>query len=198
MTINYVQPSRAVNISEVLSNFSFFPHCLTTIRRILNTNKQKIYTSINTRTTMYWILVVKDHRSADKRDISALEVLNNRVKYGFWSISSKNPYVKKINPGDIGVFLATGREARVFAGECTVTSKPMPLDLAHKKLLEGYPSTLSDSYFTIDGKLWEKPKEAEKAAAKLSFIKNKSKWYAYFQGTLKPIPQTDYEALKTL
>lgn len=145
---------------------------------------------------MYWILVVKDHISANKQHISAIEVLNNRVKYGFWSINSKNPYARKINPGDFGIFLATGSDARVFAGECTITSIPMPLDLAHKKLLEGYPSTLSDQYFTIDGKLWEKPKEAEKVAPQLSFIKNKQKWYAYFQGTLKPIQQTDYEIIR--
>lgn len=145
---------------------------------------------------MYWILVVKDHRTADKKNIPAIEVLNNRVKYGFWSISSKNPYRRKITPGDIGVFLATGHDAKLFAGECTITSEPMPLDLAHKKLLEGYPSTLSDYYFKIDGKLWEKPKEAEKVATKLSFINNKTKWYAYFQGTLKPISQIDYEIIR--
>lgn len=145
---------------------------------------------------MYWILVVKDHRTADKKYISALDVLNTRVKYGFWSINSKNPYRRKITPGDLGIFLATGRDAKVFAGECTITSEPMPLDLAHKKLLEGYPSTLSDSYFTINGKLWEKPKEAEKVSAQLPFVKNKTRWYAYFQGTLKPISQTDYEIIR--
>jgi hypothetical protein len=145
---------------------------------------------------MYWILVVKDHRTATKQLIPAIDVLNSRVKYGFWSINSKNPYRRKISPGDLGIFLATGRDSRVFAGECTITSEPVPLDLAHKKLLEGYPSTLSDYYFTVDGKLWEKPKEAEKVAAQLSFIKNKQRWYAYFQGTLKPISQTDYEIIK--
>lgn len=196
-TAEQVQAMRAVTMMNLLSNFSFFPRCLT-MRHILNTHKQKIYTSQHIRKTMYWILVVKDHRSADKKSISALEVLNNRVKYGFWSINSKNPYSKKITPGDVGIFLATGREAKIFAGECTITSKPMPLDLAHKKLLEGYPSTLSNSYFTIEGKLWERPKEAEQAALHLAFIKNKTKWYAYFQGTLKPITQTDYEAIKNL
>ena len=145
---------------------------------------------------MYWILVVKDHRTTTKQLIPAINILNNRVKYGFWSINSKNPYRRKISPRDLGIFLATGRDSRVFAGECTITSEPVPLDLAHKKLLEGYPSTLSDYYFTIDGKLWEKPKEAEKVAAQLSFIKNKQRWYAYFQGTLKPISQTDYEIIK--
>ena len=144
---------------------------------------------------MYWVLVVKDHRSREGRHIPAMDILHNRVRYGFWAISKRNVFRGKVKPGDLGVFYVASRDARVFAGDCVIKSESKPLDSFHRSLIEGFPSTMLDYYFEIEGRLWREPKQAREYAVKLSFVRNKARWGSYFQGSVKPISKQDYEVL---
>jgi hypothetical protein len=141
---------------------------------------------------MYWLLVVKDHVAGKRQIVPAMQVLMTRVKRGFWLVSPKNPYARRIQESDQGIFYLSSREGRVLAGECTVTSRISPITLEIKNLIEGYPSTLLTHYFGIKGMLWAQPIPAEQVVPQMSFVKNKARWAAYLQGSLHPITEEDY------
>lgn len=145
---------------------------------------------------MYWILVVKDHRGRGKEFIPGIQILQNRVKYGFWVISSKNPLRRRVKAGDRGIFYVAGAGGGFFAGECTIKSEERAMDSHHRSLLEGYPSTLLDHYFEIEGHLWPSFKPLSEMIDKLSFITNKERWWAHLQGTLKQITAMDFEEIR--
>jgi len=138
-------------------------------------------------------MVVKDHRGAPREIIPAMQVLLTRVRHGVWLISAKNPYRKKIAPGDHGVFYVSSKRGRVIAGTCNIKSVAQPITPQIKSIIEGYPSGLLTHYFGIEGVIWANPIEASRVIPSMSFVKNKAKWSAYLQGTLHPITPEDYE-----
>lgn len=142
---------------------------------------------------MFWLMVVKDHRAGPRQTIPAMQVLANRVRHGFWLISAKNPYRKRVTPGDAGLFYVSSKLGRVIAGSCVITSQPQPITHNIKSLIEGYPSTMLTHYIGIDGVIWTSPLEASEVIPNMSFVKNKLRWPAYLQGSLHPISPDDYE-----
>lgn len=144
---------------------------------------------------MRWILLVKDHKRPDGTILTAPNVLETRIRYGFWGISSKNRLCKRINQGDVGVFFVSSREGRYFPGECTIKSPPRKMDEYHRSLIEGYPSTMFDSYFEIEGRLWNRKVEITEVVKELTFITNKEKWWSYFQGGIRPLGDQDYRTI---
>ncbi|MEM4590651.1 MAG: hypothetical protein QW555_02300 [Nitrososphaerota archaeon] len=141
---------------------------------------------------MYWLMVVKDHKTGARNLMPAMQVLLNRVKHGFWLLSAKNPYRKKVAAGDYGLFYVGSREGRFIAGECQINSAAQLLTPQIKTLIEGFPSTLLTHYIEIKGVLWANPLNAEEVIPNLSFVKNKDRWFAYLQGSLHPISKEDY------
>jgi hypothetical protein len=138
-------------------------------------------------------MVVKDHRAGSRQTIPAMQVLANRVKHGFWLISPKNPYRKRIASGDAGLFYVSSKMGKVIAGKCVITSPPQPITHEIKSIIEGYPSNLLTHYIGIDGVIWASPVEASEVIPNMSFVKNKARWSAYLQGTLHPISPEDFE-----
>lgn len=138
-------------------------------------------------------MVVKDHKAGPRNLVPAMQVLMNRVKHGFWLLSAKNPYRKKIAVGDTGLFYVSSKEGRVIAGECQVTAATQLITAQIKTIVEGYPSTLLTHYIGIKGVIWASPLDAGEVIPNLSFVKNKDKWAAYLQGSLHPITKEDYE-----
>ena len=80
-------------------------------------------------------------------------------------------------------------------GELTVNSGLLPVDSALEALKEGLPSTMLTHYLKITAILWPRPKPLESVLHKLDFVKNRSKWYSYFQGSLKPIAEATFKAI---
>ncbi len=141
---------------------------------------------------MYWLLVVKDHVAGRRQIVPAMQVLATRAKRGFWLVSPRNPYAKRIQERDQGIFYLSSREGRVLAGECTVTSRMRPITPEIRNIIEGYPSSLLTHYFGIMGTLWAQPIPAEQIVPFMSFVKNKARWAAYLQGSLHPITEEDF------
>ena len=56
----------------------------------------------------YWVFVVKDHRLDDKI-IPAREVLADRVRNRFWSLSSRAANVNKLEKDDRVLFYSASR-----------------------------------------------------------------------------------------
>lgn len=138
-------------------------------------------------------MVVKDHKAGRREFVPAMQVLLNRVKHGFWLISARNPYRKRIAAGDNGLFYVASKMGRVIAGTCQITSGVQPATAGIKSVIEGYPSNLLTHYFEIKGVIWANPIEAGKVVPNMSFVKNRERWAAYLQGTLHPILREDYE-----
>jgi len=146
--------------------------------------------------TNYWIMIAKDHRGKVRGSvIPAQAVIERRVRYGIWFINPRNPYARRIEPGDRGLMLALGREERQFMGELTINSVPLQVDAALEALKEGLPSTMLTHYLKITPHLWPRPKPLESVLHKLDFVKNRSKWYSYFQGSLRPITEATFKAI---
>jgi hypothetical protein len=147
---------------------------------------------------MYWLMVVKDHRAGRGQITPAMQVLTTRVRRGFWLVSPKNPYARRIQPSDRGLFYLSSREGRVLAGECTIISALSPITNEIKNLIEGYPSSLLTHYLGIKCTLWANPIPAHQVVPQMSFVKNKARWAAYLQGTLHPITEEDYLLVKQM
>ena len=100
--------------------------------------------------TNYWIMIAKDHRGKVRGSvIPAQAVIERRVRYGIWFINPRNPYARRIEPGDRGLMLALGREERQFMGELTINSVPLQVDAALEALKEGLPSTMLTHYLKV-------------------------------------------------
>lgn len=147
---------------------------------------------------MYWLIVVKDHRAGRGQIIPAMQVLTTRVRRGFWLLSPKNPYVRRIQPGDRGLFYLSSKQGKVLAGECTIISTLTPITNEIRNLVEGYPSSMLTHYLGIRGTLWANPIPAQQAVPEMSFVKNKARWAVYLQGTLHPITEEDYLLVKQM
>ncbi|MDW8092494.1 MAG: hypothetical protein RMJ06_02250 [Nitrososphaerota archaeon] len=138
------------------------------------------------------MLIVKDHRNSEGKIIDADKVLENRIENKFWSISDKNPFRKKVAEGDRAIFFVSSRNGKHFAGDCVVTSTVKPLDRVRRGQLLGYPSITFEYCFEISGKLWERRVEVAEVIDEVSFIKNKDRWWSYFQGGMRPIGEDDF------
>jgi hypothetical protein len=146
--------------------------------------------------TNYWIMVAKDHKGREKGSvIPAQAVIERRVRYGIWFINPRNPYARRLEPGDRGLMLALGREERQFMGELTINSRPLPVDAALESLKEGLPSTMLTHYLKVTAIMWPRPKPLERFLHKLDFVKNRTRWYPYFQGSLRPISEATFKAI---
>lgn len=148
--------------------------------------------------TKYFIFVIKDHIEG-KKIIPASEVLFNRVKYGFWSLSSKNPCFKSIKLGDKVIFYLAGKEGGKFGGFCTLASEAYPISEVEKKIAKGRPSSLMDYVVDLkEIKVWENPVELSEVASKLSFIKDLNKAKMYFRGGIRAITKEDFNEIVSI
>ncbi|MCS6788543.1 MAG: hypothetical protein NZ733_04545 [Aigarchaeota archaeon] len=85
----------------------------------------------------YWLMTAKDHRGRDGKPIPARAIVERRVANGIWFVSYRNPYLRKVSPGDLGIMLALGKERKEFLGDCKIVGGPHPVDAARAALVEG-------------------------------------------------------------
>lgn len=146
----------------------------------------------------YWVFVVKDHY-VGKRVIPANEVAADRVSRKFWLVSRRMAALKDLREGGVAVFYSTGLEGRFFVGEGSFSQPPLPVTDEMRFYIVGYPSEKLTHYIQFDqASLWTNPVKVESVVENLSFIKNKSKWFTYFRGSLRKIPEQDFHYIKSL
>ncbi|MEM0349220.1 MAG: hypothetical protein QXE96_04095 [Candidatus Caldarchaeum sp.] len=143
----------------------------------------------------FWIFVVKDHVHG-KEVIPASAIAAERVKHGFWLVSSRIAAMKELSDGGSAVFFSTGMEGRLFIGEGVFSQQPVPITDELRFHIKGYPSEKLTHFIKLDAaRLWTNPVKLEDVLENLSFIKNKFRWYGYFRGSVRKIPEKDYQYL---
>lgn len=143
----------------------------------------------------HYVFVVKDHVDG-RRFVKASEVLQNRIRYGFWTLGKRSANLKRLKPGDKVVFYQGGKEGGKFVGTCAVSSNPYHASQVERRLSMGFPSAALDYVLDLRSiEVWEKPKEVQDLKAKLDFIKNKGNPRGYFRGSVRSISEEDYNAI---
>ncbi|MEM2237225.1 MAG: EVE domain-containing protein [Candidatus Caldarchaeum sp.] len=144
------------------------------------------------------VLVVKDH-FVGKEVIPAREVAEVRVGKKFWLVSKRVAAMKTLKEGGVAVFYATGREGRMFLGEGSFSEEPKPLTDELRFHVRGLPSEKLTHFIKLDhARLWDRTVPAEEVVEKLSFIRKRDKWQSYFRGSLRQIPEEDFNLLKSM
>ena len=143
----------------------------------------------------YFLFLVKDHRDQGKV-IKAEEVLENRVKYRFWSFSKRAGNLKSLKRGDQILFYLAGRQGRRIVGRGVVASNPYPMSDLERDLALGSPSKKYDYVVDLmDVELWPVAVDFEKVYEHLSFIRDKGKPYLYLQGSIKRLSEEDFNLI---
>ncbi|MEM4280747.1 MAG: EVE domain-containing protein [Candidatus Caldarchaeum sp.] len=145
-----------------------------------------------------WVLVVKDHVIGDEV-IPARQVAEVRVRERFWLVSKRVAAMKALKQGGLAVFYATGHEGRMFLGDGSFSEEPKPLTDELRFHVRGFPSEKLTHFIRLDhARLWDRPVPTEEVVERLSFIRKKDKWQFYFRGSLRKIPEEDFNLLKSI
>ena len=143
----------------------------------------------------HWVFIVKDHKLMG-RTIPAMEVLKDRVKNKFWSLSSKARNVKKIKPGDYVLFYVTGKDGRGFGGYGVIATEPHPVTPEQRFHIVGMPSEAFD--YAVDfseAVVWDKPIALEELGDKLSILKGRRSLKIPFRGSIIKITEEDFQTV---
>jgi len=143
----------------------------------------------------HWIFSVTAHKGNDY-SLSAEEIFRQRMEDSFWGLNEKNVNFKNLKEGDEVIFYV-GNPMSMFAGRVTLASAGVFLsDEDKEKFSHGISFYRSNAGVWLqDIEIWEYPQSAERLIPVLSFIKNKEKWYAYFQGGIVKIQESDFQAI---
>lgn len=143
----------------------------------------------------YWIFSVTNHREDNTRYL-AREIYEQRMNDGFWGIGERTINRNNLKEGDKIIFYI-GKPEMNFAGSAEVKrgyykqSSKQKIELSHGT---GYYS--SDYGIDIDKiEIWDKSKPINNFINNLSFIKNKSHWWAHLQGGITRISKEDFELI---
>jgi hypothetical protein len=143
----------------------------------------------------YWIFSVTAHKGHDY-SLSAEEIFRQRMEDNFWGLNEKNVNFNNLREGDKVIFYV-GNPSSVFAGRVTLGSAGIQLlDEDKEKVSHAISFYRSDAGVWLrDIEVWEYPQSIENLVPILSFIKNKEKWYAYFQGGIVRIQESDFQTI---
>lgn len=143
----------------------------------------------------FWIFSVTAHKGHDYA-LAAEEIYRQRMQDGFWGLNENNVNFKSLCEGDNVIFYV-GRPNSFFVGTATLASPGFQLTEEEKvRLSHGisfYSVNTGVLLRNID--VWEDSIPILNLLSRLSFIKNKDKWYAYFQGGVIRISEHDYQAI---
>lgn len=143
----------------------------------------------------HWIFSVTAHKGHDY-SLSAEEIFRQRMEDGFWGLNERNVNFKNLKEGDEVIFYV-GSPKSVFAGRVTLASAGIHLsDETQEKLSHGISFYRSDAGVWLrDIEIWEPAQPVESLIPVLSFIKNKDSWYAYFQGGIVKIQESNFQVI---
>lgn len=130
------------------------------------------------------------------RIIPAGEVLKDRVKNHFWSLSSHARNIKKIKPGDNVLFYVTGKDERGFGRYGVIAAEPHPITPEQRFHIVGMPSEAFD--YAVDfseAVVWDKPITLEELRDKLSLLKSRHSLKIPFRGSIIRISKEDFQAV---
>jgi hypothetical protein len=142
-----------------------------------------------TNSPNYWILVVTDKR---QQNLTAKQILTTRMSDKFWGLNARTPSRTLLRKDDKVIFSYGAKE---FLGLATLESDPFELTEEQRNQFSH-----GDEFFKTDfgvrlkdTELWEDTKSVQKFVDVLSFIKNKERYVAYFQGGIRKLSKEDYD-----
>ena len=103
----------------------------------------------------YLVFLVKDHVHMG-RIIPASEVLSNRVKNRFWSLSIRAPNLRRLEKGDKVIFYITEAKRKRFMGRGVLAGPAHPITEEQRFHVVGEPSNAFQ--YAVDfeeAEMWE-------------------------------------------
>ncbi len=143
----------------------------------------------------HWIFVVKQHKTDDVI-LTPDDVLKQRAEDKYWGLREKTHNRRSLKKGDKVVFYL-GNPRKTFAAAATLGSESFQLTDEQKKKYDHGIEHYRSKYgvFLEDVHIWDMPRSIEDLLPLLSFIENKLKWGAYFQGGVRQIPEEDFRVI---
>ena len=146
--------------------------------------------------TNCWILTVVD-APIGSSILKATDLLTLRCRRLYWLLNSRAPNFKKLNRDDVVVFYVGGIEGGSFRGTCRLSSKPRRLPPNVKRHIIEDAEDKFDYYVNLrEVELFPSPKPLTQIAKRLSFIKDKGRWWRNLQGGIIRIPERDFAFLR--
>ena len=143
----------------------------------------------------HWIFTVTSHKGAGY-SLPAEDIYNTRMGDEFWGLSTKTPNLRRLQRGDKVVFYL-GQPEKAFAGTATLTSAAAELDESQKDRLSHGISFYRPEVGVRIGNIdrWEERTPVGEILDRLTFVKKKENWQAYFQGGVIGIGEEDFQRL---
>lgn len=143
----------------------------------------------------YWMFCVIPQKD-DGRVVDSEEILRVRFGDAFWGLGEKTPNRQALQAGDQVVFYL-GNPRKAFGATAVLESDSFGLSASQQQELS-HGSLLYAAQFGVwlsQTKIWDQPRRVEDLLTALTFIENKEYWYVYFQGGVRELPESDFEAI---
>jgi len=140
----------------------------------------------------YWIFIVTAHKLADE-SYTPEDILRQRTADGFWGLGEKTPSRKALRAGDHVVFYM-GLPFKEFVATATLATDSYQLSEAEQNEVSHGTKFYRAPYGVRlpEVTVWPERKSVEELVPFLNFIENKSSWFAYFQGGVRQISESDF------
>ncbi len=143
----------------------------------------------------YWVFVVKDHVHMG-RIIPAREVLADRVRNKFWSLSARARNLKRLEKGDKVLFYVTEAQERGFMGAGVLAGSAHPMTEEQRFHVIGEPSISFEYAVDFDeAEIWDKLISLNSIKDKMPSLRGMKNPARAFRGAIRRITEKDYEAV---
>jgi len=143
----------------------------------------------------YWVFVVKDHIHLGKI-IPAREVLANRVKNKFWSLSSRAANLKKLEKGDRVLFYVAESSEKGFMGKGVLAGSAHPITDEQRFHVIGSPSMSFDySVEFSEAEMWPRIVSLDLVKDEMPLLIGRKAPARVFRGSIRRITPRDYETV---
>jgi endonuclease NucS-like protein/EVE domain-containing protein len=143
----------------------------------------------------YWIFTVAPH-NGDSESYTAREIYERRMRDRFWGLGTQTANRKGVHKGDRVVFYLA-RPEQVFVGTARLASDSFDLSANEQSGLSH-----GSAFFTAEHgvrleeiETWERAHPMAPLARTLKFIKNRAQWWTHLQGGIRPVEESDFEAI---
>ncbi|MDO9303523.1 MAG: endonuclease NucS [Anaerolineales bacterium] len=143
----------------------------------------------------YWFFTTTN-KKADGENITAEEILKQRLADAFWGLGERTPNRRYLQKGDQIVFYL-GLPIMGFTASATLASDSFLLSEEQKNKYSHDQKIYETDYGVMleNIKFWETTNFVKDLVPNLKFIENKENWFAYFQGGVRQILEDDYHII---
>jgi hypothetical protein len=140
----------------------------------------------------YWIFIAAPHNEGSE-SYTAKEIYERRMQDQFWGLGARTSNRRNIRKGDQIVFYIARPES-AFVGTARLASDCFELNDEEKLKLSHGSRFFTAEYGVMLDKIvsWEKSRRVEALAPNLKFVKDPAQWWAYLQGGIRQVEETDF------